>query len=332
MNETSTASALYTQECDFEQAIQTHIAALWASREEGYFSTKDNKQLFWCSLTNPKHNKALLVVNGRIESAWKYQELFYDFYQQGYDVYSFDHRGQGLSTHLAPDPQMGHIIDFDDYINDMDALVAFFSLSRYQERMILAHSMGGAIATRYIQTHPNHGFDKIALSAPMYGVNVPWYFKPLAITISQIMTALYSTPTYAPGYRSYAPKPFEVNPLSQSLVRYQWFRRLYEDKPELKIGGPSTQWVWQGLMAAKQCIQQTRQISIPLLLVQAGEDKIVCNDAQIKFVHKLQRTNPKARSLTINGAKHEVLFESDQYRNAAMSAIGAFFNNQTDLR
>lgn len=315
----------YTQEPQFEQAINAQIAQLWERRQEGTQKAKDGTQLFWCKLTHPKHRKALVVVNGRIESAWKYQELFYDFFQQGYDIYSFDHRGQGLSTHLAPNPEMGHVDDFEDYLDDMQLLLNDFDLAHYEQRHLLAHSMGGNIATRYIQTRPNHNFDRIALSAPMYGVYVPWYLKPFAMLVAQVMTALHSSPTYAPGYQGYVAKPFDINPLSQSKVRYHWFRDLYERMPELKIGGPSTRWVWQGLMAAKQCIQQTRQVKIPLLVVQAGNDQIVCNHDQRKFINKLTRTNPDAQMVTIDGAKHEVLFEKDEYRNQALDAIRRFF-------
>ncbi len=331
MHKKNATDISYTQEPQFEQVINTQIAQLWESRHEGKLKAKDGTQLYWSKLTHESHTKALVVVNGRIESAWKYQELFFDFYQQGYNIYSFDHRGQGLSTHLAPNPEMGHVDEFDDYLDDMQLLLEHFDLSHYEQRHLLAHSMGGNISTRYLQTHPNHGFDKIALSAPMYGVNVPWYLKPIAIWLSQIMTAVYPTPTYAPGYQGYVAKPFDINPLSSSEVRYHWFRDLYEKMPELKIGGPSTRWVWQGLMAAKQCIQQTRQVNIPLLVVQAGADQIVSNQDQLRFINKLSRTNANAALVTVDGAKHEVLFEKDQYRNQALDAITTFFGDNTSF-
>lgn len=57
-------------------------------------------------------------------------------------------------------------------MTDLKALVEHFDLGHYQERFLLAHSMGGAIATRYIQTTPAHPFSALALSAPMFGVNM----------------------------------------------------------------------------------------------------------------------------------------------------------------
>ncbi len=317
----------YTQESNFESRIHNQIAELWQSRLEGFHKSSNKTKLYWCKLTDPNHTKAIVVVNGRIESCWKYQELFYDLFQQGYDIYSFDHRGQGLSDRLIDNQQMGHVDDFQNYLTDMNELIELFELGKYQQRFLLAHSMGGAIATRYIQTHPQHQFDAIALSAPMFGINIPWQLRPVAITLTQVMTATYSKPTYAPGYGDYYPKPFEDNPLTQCEIRYRWFRDLYEQKPELKLGGPSTRWVWQGLMAAKQCIQLTRQVKIPTLVIQGGLDKVVSNAAQVRFVTRLAKTNPDSQILIINNAKHELLFEKDDIRNQTLDAILEHYSN-----
>ncbi len=226
----------YTQEAQFQYAMQHDIAPCWQSRQQGYHLTLDNKRLYWCSLTAAQHNKVIIIVNGRIESACKYQELFYDLFHQGYDIYSFDHRGQGLSERLIADPQMGYVEQFDDYVRDMDELITRFPLQNYTQRYLLAHSMGGAITTRYLESYPNHPFDAVVLSAPMLGINMPWQLRPIAFTLTKLLSATYATPHYAPGYGAYLPKPFATNQLTHSAVRYQWFRELYEQQPQLKLG------------------------------------------------------------------------------------------------
>ncbi|CAE6925292.1 Lysophospholipase [Vibrio sp. B1FLJ16] len=160
----------------------------------------------------------------------------------------------------------------------------------------------------------------------MFGINLPWYLSPIALPVTQILSAVSPLPRYAPGHQPYYPKPFEDNPLSQSYDRYQWFRSLYSDMPQLQVGGPSTRWVWQGLMAAKQCFLLTRQVKLPVLLIQAGNDRIVSNLAQKRFIDKLSKTNPHAELLPVEGAHHEILFETDKYRNQALDAIFHFMN------
>lgn len=317
----------FTQEHNFTQVMLQQIAPFWEMRQEGFHTTQDKVNLFWCYIANQANDKAIFIVNGRIEGAYKYQELFFDLYRQGYNIYSFDHRGQGLSDRMAPNPEMGHVESFDDYLRDMDEIIEQFDLNRYKECHLLAHSMGGNIATRYIQTRTHHPFSKIALSAPMYGVNVAWYLKPIVTLVAQVMTYCYPQPTYAPGYKGYHPKPFIDNPLSHSEVRYQWFRELYEQQPKLKLGGPSVRWVWKGLASSKQCMRQTENITIPLLLIQAGADHIVSNQAQDEFIDRLKTTNAHCQLLSIADAKHEILFEKDIYRNPAMLSISQFFAN-----
>lgn len=318
-----------TQESTFDHTMQTSVAPFWQQREEGWIKSFDKKtKLYWCRLTHESHQKAIVMVNGRLESAWKYQELFYELFQQGYDIYAFDHRGQGQSDRLLADKQKGYVEDFEDYLRDMDRLLAHFDLARYERRFLLAHSMGGAIATRYLQTRPQHPFDAMAACAPMFGINIPWYCAPFAVPMSILLTTLYPQPHYAPGYQDYQPIPFEENRLTHSQIRYRWFRALYQQQPQLQLGGPTTRWVWQSLLASKQCIQLTRQVKIPFLLLQAGKDAVVSNAAQQRFIRKLRRTNPHCELQVIDGAHHELLFESDPFRDQTLAHLCRFLAQQ----
>ncbi|NOI68442.1 alpha/beta fold hydrolase [Vibrio sp. 99-8-1] len=315
------------QEEWYSNKMENQVAKLWQQRDEGYIQGCADKQLYWVSLTAPHHTKAVIVVNGRIESAWKYQELFYDLYQKGFDVYSFDHRGQGLSERLIENPQMGYVDYFDDYVDDMASVLANVDLSGYQQRHILAHSMGGAVATRYLQRYSTISFNSIALSAPMFGVDIKWYLRPIVTYLIPVIVTLYTKPFYLTENRDYYPKPFEINPLTSSSLRYHWFRQLYEAKPEMKLGGPSARWIWQALSAAKQCTFEAKKIDIPLLLLQGSQDKIVSNSAQDTFITALKTTNNDSELKIIDGSKHEILFESDTIRESALEQVFAFFED-----
>ncbi|QIL85560.1 alpha/beta fold hydrolase [Vibrio sp. HDW18] len=319
----------YTQESTLQQALNLEIAQLWHTRTEGMYHSFDKKQIYWCSLQHPSHQKAIVLVNGRIESSAKYQELCYDLFRQGFDVYTYDHRGQGLSQRLTADRQIGYVEQFEDYVTDLQGLVELFQLGRYTQRLLFGHSMGGAVATRYIQTHPSHPFDAVALSAPMFGIAMPWYLRPFAFIFSQIMATITTQPSYAAGYGPYYAKPFANNLLTHSQIRYQSFRDLYQKYPELQLGGPSYHWVWQSLIACKQCLQLTRQINIPLLILQAGEEAIVSNQVQNRLFKKLLHTQPHARLCQIAGARHELLFEQDRYRKQALDHMLRFFADPT---
>lgn len=307
----------FSQEAQFSTTFKRKIAPFWQQRQDGFIEGQEQQPLYWVAMTRPQHTKAIVVVNGRIESVWKYQELFYDLFQQGYDVYSYDHRGQGLSARLCPDPHMGYVEHFEHYIQDLDTLVKHWPLKGYQSCHILAHSMGGAIATRYLQSHSDSPFHSMAVSSPMFGVCMPWYFRPIAHPLSQLLAAC-PTPHYAPGHRSYYAKPFLNNRLTQSEMRYQWFRDLYESMPELKLGGPSSHWVAKSLRAAQRCIDDAKRLRLPTLILQAELDKIVANPSQQRFA---EQAGEQVELQIIENARHEILFEIDPVRDQALQAL-----------
>ena len=52
---------------------------------------------------------SIVFINGQDENLFKYLELFYDLFLEGYSpIYTYDHRGQGLSSHFRLDPKVGY--------------------------------------------------------------------------------------------------------------------------------------------------------------------------------------------------------------------------------
>ncbi|MCW8329510.1 alpha/beta fold hydrolase [Photobacterium sp. SDRW27] len=310
----------FSLESQFSDTMAGPVAELWQHRQEGMFLGVDQLNIGWVSLTGFNHDKAIIVVNGRIESYWKYQELFYDLVQQGYDVFALDHRGQGVSDRMAEDTELGHIEEFDHYVSDLKTFFdTIIAPKGYLQHFMLAHSMGGTIGSLFMAEHPTL-IDSAVLSAPMHGININNWMKPIASPLARVVEQVQRQPDYAPGQVPYYPKPFPNNPLCQSQARYKWFRDLYEHKPELKIGGPSARWVWQGIAAAKRCIAQAPDITTPILLLQGSDDFIVDNRAHNLFCQAMQQADRSCQLTVIDGARHELLFEADQYRHPALAA------------
>ncbi|PSW19353.1 lysophospholipase [Photobacterium sanctipauli] len=310
----------FTQESHYLEIMAGSVTELWQQREEGEFSGVDQVTIRWTAITQQQADKMILLVNGRVESYWKYQELIHDLAQQGYDVYAIDHRGQGVSGRLADDSELGHVEEFDDYVTDLETFFrTVITPKGYRQHFMLAHSMGGTIGSLFLARNPG-AIDSAVLSAPMHGINIKNWMRPIASPLARVVEQLQRQPDYAPGQVPYYPKPFVDNPLCQSEVRYHWFRDLYEKMPELKIGGPSARWVWQGIAAAKQSIALATQITSPVLLLQASDDTIIDNQAHYRFCQAMQDADKPCELKVIHGARHELLFESDKYRQPVLAA------------
>ncbi len=112
-----------TSETDVPSLYQQTLPDFWRQHAvEGEFKGKDGVTIRYAALRQAKVERAILIVNGRVESYLKYQELAWDLWRQGYSLYLIDHRGQGMSGRMLNDPQKGYVDQFDDYVVESQAI------------------------------------------------------------------------------------------------------------------------------------------------------------------------------------------------------------------
>ncbi|MFC0226039.1 lysophospholipase L2 [Serratia aquatilis] len=300
----------------------------WRQREEGEFAGVGEVPIRFVRFSSPQHQRVVVVSPGRIESYVKYPEIAYDLFHSGYDVMIIDHRGQGRSGRMLPDPHRGHVVNFADYVDDFAQFYHQEVEPRgYKQRVALAHSMGGAILAQFLIREPQ-AFAAAALCAPMLGIYLPmpgWMAnRILSWTEKQPMLRDY----YAVGTGQWRPLPYVVNVLTHSRERYRRSLSCYADYPELRVGGPTYHWVWESIQACQQIIAQAAKITTPILLLQASEDRVVDNRSHWSFCQALSdagRPCEGGKPRVIKGARHEILFERDAMRAEALNAILCFF-------
>lgn len=317
-----------TREQAFAAFATGPLLDFWHQREEQEFTGVEDVTIRYVRFTAPQHNKVILLVPGRIETYVKYPEVAYDLYHCGYDVIVVDHRGQGRSDRLLDDAHRGHVVQFEHYVTDLERLCELeLSASRYQHRYALAHSMGAAILTLLLARRADL-FAAVVLSSPMFGICLP---MP-AWMAHRILNWAEKRPTlrdgYAPGTGRWRAYPFGLNQLTHSYARYKRNLRFYADEPALRVGGPTYHWVREGLLAGQSILSVAASIVTPLLLLQAGKDRIVDNRAQDLFCRTMAAAGQPCaggKPHLIAGARHEILFEKDAMRAEALYAIVNFF-------
>ncbi len=328
--QTSSTKNLETEnKVEFERKMAQSVAPFWQTRQEGKIIGKDGLRLYWCAFKKQEHKQAVVILNGRIEASIKYQELMFDLFEQGFDVYSLDHRGQGQSERLVVGSDIGHVNYFSDYAEDLHLFVEqIISRKAYQNRALLCHSMGGAIGLFYAKKRPNV-FDAIILSAPMLGIEMP---KPLALIAEPLsyFLAYFANPAnFSFRQNHYKALPFSLNRTSGCKARYNWWQALYEQHPEIKVGGASNRWVWQALKTCRYLKAHASEITTPILLLEAEKDQIVSSQAMADFVDAREVAGLKTEFHCISGAKHELLFEQDAIRNQTLTFVFDFLHKHT---
>ena len=318
------------------------INAYWESRQEGSFLGVDDLKIKYVAILKDDERGAVVISNGRTESYIKYKELAYDLGQQGYSVYIHDHRGQGFSGRMTENRQMGHVWDFDDYVSDLKTFYEeIVSRNEHSIKLLLAHSMGGGIAALYIEKYPND-FDAAALSSPMlqpstaiFGSNeIVCGAAKVTSRIRDFFIGIFGIePRYVLKKGDYKNTPFADSELTHSEIRYRRFRKAYDENAQVKIGGPTSHWVAYACDAAKDARENAAKVTIPVLVLQAGEDTAVTPEGQNEFCENLklggQNECDGGSPFVIEGAYHELFIEKDEYRIPALSKILDFFSAQS---
>ncbi len=254
-----------------------------------------------------------IVCPGRSEFIEKYFEVARDLQERGFAVVIFDWPGQGLSQRQLKNPLAGHIKNFDWYVEALMRGLARIERRAPKTWVLLSHSMGGAIALEALRAR-RLTVAAAAFSAPMWGIPI-WFFQRW---YGRTMRAIG-----AGAMQARPPQPdetFENNQLTHCEPRWQLFRRLMEADPRLALGEPTIAWVVSSLNAfrtlfAPNALNHLRDL--PILIAIASEETIVKKSAQ----RKLARNFQAGKVITVQGAGHEILMETDERRDQFWKAF-----------
>jgi len=317
-------SAYAIPEKGYAEAYFETIVPFLNSGEIGLFPTRDGMNLAYIRFVHPNSKGAILVLPGQGEPWLKYGEVLYDLYQKGYSVYSYDHRGQGLSPHLSSKGhEIGHIDRFAAYTEDLEDFIDRILLppggeSKY---FLLAHSMGGAIAADYL-SRGKTPFKAAVLSSPMLTINTKPYPRFVGRTLAALAIRYGQDKSYAQGQGDFDPGlPFEKNKVTSSPERFWMSTSVFRSNPRAVIGGVSYGWVYRALKATPKIVRKMKGITTPVLMFQAGRDQFLKSKGQNKGCG----STPTCSIRTFGDSQHEVLMERDVIRDSAMAAVEAFF-------
>lgn len=268
----------------------------------------------------------VLLCHGRSEFIEKYYPVITRLMALGFNVFTFDWRGQGLSQRLLDSRLPGYVDDFDSYQHDMDAALAEIARRGLDGNLFLmAHSMGGCNATRRLTE--SDAFTAAILSAPMLGLHFPW-FKLLGIRALGGVARLRGKGTdyvQACDDRTVADWGFKDNVLTHSAEEFARYAGLIEAYPDLGLGGVT----WSWLNAAMRQIDALSRlpensVTTPTQVFTASDDTVVSNAAVEAFVAK----NPAMTHQRLENSRHEPLIETPDVQAAFWERAAAFLSEQ----
>lgn len=312
-------------------AEQFHPPAGWTWGEFERVSPRAIR--FGHVMPNGTPKGTLVYAPGLAEPVEKFFETTRLFLSKGFAVYTMDWFGQGGSgRYIGHNIHKRHAASFDEDIADFHHFISQHILTNENlkglPRVLMGHSMGGNLALRYIQTHPDP-FNCAILSAPMIGVFATRFlYEPFDTTVSSWLNSWVSE-HYAIGGQDWnferreKTKILLTSDKERGSIQNKWFR----DNPALRCGDPTYGWVHQALKSCAAAKRAFRMTNTPLLIALAGRDALVDNHAAYKAIREL----PDAQRLDLKKSKHEILMEKDDIRGEFLAHCFDFIVEKTDI-
>lgn len=260
--------------------------------QERFFEASDGVKLFlrFWPVAQPKG--LLAIVHGFAEHCGRYQWLAEQLNQTGWSAAAFDCRGHGQSG-----GRRAHIDSFEEYLNDL----RFFLKELGQAHggtptILLGHSLGGLVAARLAELGDEE-FSSLILSSPFLGlaIQVPklkaWAGKLLSRIFPTIAIKTGLDPTWISHDREVVER-YKTDPLVSHVATTRWFTEV--------------------LAAQARTLTEVGQLRRPLLLLQAGDDRIASADCSRKFFEAIPVQDKTLR--VYDGYYHEVLNEVGRER------------------
>jgi alpha-beta hydrolase superfamily lysophospholipase len=258
---------------------------------DGSCETSDGLALHYRAWLPPAARGVLLIVHGLAEHSGRYAHVGPRFAGAGYAAYALDHRGHGLSP-----GRRVHVAAFDEFLGDVDALRAVAE-ARHPGRplVLVGHSHGGLVALRYVLTRPA-GLAGAILSSPLLGVHPSTRASPGLIVLARALSVLWPSvllPTNVDAsLLSHDPevvRAYQADPLVSHRVSPRWFTSAARAMRQAQEGAP--------------------HLTLPLLLMVSGADRIVDPEASLRFA-----AHAPSRNLELvhwQGLYHEMFNEPE---------------------
>lgn len=238
---------------------------------------------YWTHAANAE--RRLLVVHGLGDHGGRYAHLADEAVRRGWEVIAPDLRGHGRSG-----GQRGHVRRFDDYLDDLLAV-----LRQHDDDglplAVFGHSMGGLVATRLAQSK-RVDLAALALSSPLFGMAQPvgWFWRLLGRALDLTI-----------------PRASFGNGLDEMEATRDLAMLAERQNDRFIHNRVTARWFCEVTAALEAAHRDAIQIEVPLLVLQAGDDRMVCARASRRFFDRVV-TQDKTYRL-YDGHYHELLRE-----------------------
>jgi alpha-beta hydrolase superfamily lysophospholipase len=204
----------------------------------------------------------LVMVHGFSAHCGLYRHVGRALANRGIAVTQFDSRGHGRSG-----GQRGHVDNFADYLDDLEAIIAWARARNPRVPWaLMGHSMGGAVSAALVLDGGRNIRPKCLVLA------APWLKLKMKVSApkANVVAKVVPTQTWPSGL------------VAEDVSRNPIVRAGFHDDP-LVHHVASAGWFMAMLHAQAKIRASASNLRVPTLLLLAGEDRIVANEVNQAF-------------------------------------------------
>jgi alpha-beta hydrolase superfamily lysophospholipase len=240
-------------------------------------------RLFVAELGAADATRTLVVIHGYAEHGGRYLKRLAPAAAAGWRVVLPDLRGHGRS-----DGPRGHVMRFAEYLDDVDRVLAAVG-GEPDRTALLGHSNGGLVVASWLGEQRGR-VACAALSSPLFGIalEAPAWKVAAGRFLSRVLPRISFPSEIKPDWVSRDPA---------TVADYASDR--------LNHGVDNARWYTEAVAAMERAVATAPRIDVPLLVLQAGADRLVSPAAAARWASLV----PHAEYDEIADAYHELLFD-----------------------
>lgn len=299
-------------------AVPADLGATYRPAERYGFLQANGTRLRYACWSAPetqpgKLKGTVVLLGGRAEFIEKYAtEVVGELLGRGYCVHALDWRGQGLSDRALADRGKGHIDNFSTYMADLQLFLdKVVAPTAPRPILALCHSMGAHIMMRVLAENGSGPLSGGVLCSPMTALKREAMLRSVLMLMPEV-AAIDERYLFGTGPFVVFAREFHANIVTHDERRYRFTDQWFAADARLALGGPTLGWGRQAArsMTAAMAPGYLERIELPLVLISAGEDALIDSHSHTVVAARLRHGD----HVTIAGAKHEVMMETDPLR------------------
>ena len=268
------------------------------------FEAYDGLRLFSRSWLAPEYdpNRVLVVQHGVGEHGGRYGHLIDALRDTGISIFAIDSRGHGRS-----DGTRGDARSLDQLVDDLEAFILVLRERHGIDRpLLLGHSLGGLIVTRFALRYSNQWELKaLLISGPAFKVPVNMVQNVKKVS-AQVLRHV------SPGLVLATGLPLQYISHDQDTLESYKTDPLIHDKLSIRLA-------LSVLEAGEEVLRDASLLQIPLWIGHGQEDKITDPSGSVEFFRQARSEDKTLRLYP--GLLHEIFNETLSERDQVLRDV-----------